>query len=200
MDAVKRLSHAERRERIVDAAMQTFARTGFRGARSRDLAQSAGVSEALIYKFFPNKRALQKAIIEHRIRQSGGGLPPGLESSAPEEVLLLIARYVFVRVDRDPSFMRLLLFSSLEGEPLAPMFFLRHVARNIDDVAGCFRAWIKRGLVRKDLDAKLAAWTFVGTLYALMMDRHIFRVRRLEDRAGDLAQKVVDLFLKGLRS
>ena len=68
---MKHLPHEERRKRIVRGAMAAFARTGFKGTRSRDLADAAGVSEALIFKHFPNKRALQKAIIEERLRQTG---------------------------------------------------------------------------------------------------------------------------------
>ncbi|MBV8881524.1 MAG: helix-turn-helix transcriptional regulator, partial [Planctomycetaceae bacterium] len=73
---MKHLTHEERRKRIVRGAMEAFARSGFRGTRSRDLAKAAGVSEALIFKHFPNKRAIQKAIIEERIRQTGEFLSP----------------------------------------------------------------------------------------------------------------------------
>ncbi|HWA81794.1 MAG TPA: helix-turn-helix domain-containing protein [Fimbriimonadaceae bacterium] len=47
---------------IVVKAMEVFARKGFEGATSRDLAAAAGVSEGLIYKYFPTKEALYQEL------------------------------------------------------------------------------------------------------------------------------------------
>ena len=197
---MKHLSHGERRKRIVRGAMEAFARTGFKGTRSRDLARSAGVSEALIFKHFPNKRAIQKAIIEERIRQTGEFLPPELRSAPLAEALTRIAARVIHLSEKDPAFMRLLFYSGLEREPLAPMFFKRRVTQNISEVAGLFRAWIRKGWVRRSLDPRLCAWSFMACLFQLMAARHIFGVKRLADRAGSLPEKVADLFLQGVRA
>src|SRR6266446_508869 len=113
---MKHLTHEERRKRIVHGAMQAFARSGFRGTRSRDLARAAGVSEALIFKHFPNKRAIQKAIIEERLRQSGAFLPRELYSAPLAEALQAVAARVIQLSERDPDFMRLLYYAGLEGE------------------------------------------------------------------------------------
>ena len=197
---MKHLTHEERRKRIVRGAMEAFARTGFKGTRSRDLARAAGVSEALIFKHFPHKRAIQKAIIEERIRQTGEFLPPEVRSAPLGEALRLIADRVIQLSERDPDFMRLLYFSGLEREPLFPMFFKRRVTRNIAEVAGLFRGWIRKGWVRRSLDPRLCAWSFMACLFQLMAARHIFGVKRLADRAGSLPEKVADLFLQGVRS
>src|SRR5689334_23586786 len=115
---MKHLSSEERRKRIVRGAMGAFAKSGFKGTRSRDLAKAAGVSEALIFKHFPNKRAIQKAILEERIRQSGVFISPEIREMSLEAALNAIAGRVFEASERDPSFMRLLYFAGLESEPL----------------------------------------------------------------------------------
>ncbi|PYM09743.1 MAG: hypothetical protein DME18_17505 [Verrucomicrobia bacterium] len=53
----QRLSAEERREAIVKAALPLFARKGFANTTTRELADAAGVSEALIYKHFPSKES-----------------------------------------------------------------------------------------------------------------------------------------------
>ncbi|MBA3685793.1 MAG: helix-turn-helix transcriptional regulator [Planctomycetes bacterium] len=53
-----RLSADERRVEILRAAERLFAEKGFHGATTRDLADAAGVSEALIFKYFPTKERL----------------------------------------------------------------------------------------------------------------------------------------------
>src|SRR5574337_501242 len=59
-----RLSAEERREQIVEVAVELFSRKGFRGTRTREIAETAGISEAMIYKHFATKRELYSAIIE----------------------------------------------------------------------------------------------------------------------------------------
>ena len=56
----------DRRQQIIEAAMQVFARKGFRGTTTRDLAAHADVNEAIIFRYFKNKEELYRAIIEHK--------------------------------------------------------------------------------------------------------------------------------------
>jgi AcrR family transcriptional regulator len=197
---MKHLTHEERRKRIVLGAMAAFAKSGFKGTRSRDLAAAAGVSEALIFKHFPNKRAIQKAIIEERIRQTGVFLSPELKRAPLEQALGAMAARILQVSERDPHFMRLLYFAGLEREPLAPMFFKRRVSSTVGEVAGLYRLWARRGWVRKSVDPKLFAWSFMGCVYQLAAARHIFGVKRVSDRAGDVASRVAALFLQGVKT
>ena len=50
------------RKRLVMAAIELFAEKGFDGTTTRELADAAGVSEALLFKHFPNKSALFIAV------------------------------------------------------------------------------------------------------------------------------------------
>jgi AcrR family transcriptional regulator len=60
-----RLSADQRKDEIVLAAMPLFAQKGFHGTTTKDIAQAAGVSEALLYKHFPSKTALFDKIKDH---------------------------------------------------------------------------------------------------------------------------------------
>jgi TetR/AcrR family transcriptional regulator, transcriptional repressor of aconitase len=57
-----RLDSEARRRRIVDAALPLFARKGFAGTTTKEIAEAAAVSEALLFKHFPTKAALYGAI------------------------------------------------------------------------------------------------------------------------------------------
>src|SRR5260370_37676134 len=52
----------ERRSAIVKSVLPLFAERGFASATSREIAEAAGVSEALIYKHFPSKESLYDEI------------------------------------------------------------------------------------------------------------------------------------------
>src|SRR5438105_15817499 len=58
-----RLKGEERRALIVEAARRVFLETGFAGARTRRIAEEAGITEALLYRFFPSKRAIYEAAV-----------------------------------------------------------------------------------------------------------------------------------------
>lgn len=60
-----RLTGPERRAQLIEAARRVFLRHGLGGARTRHIADEAGVNEALLYHHFPSKEALfEVAVLE----------------------------------------------------------------------------------------------------------------------------------------
>lgn len=57
-----RIPAGERRALIVAAARRVFSRHGYDGAKTLQIAREAGVSEALVYRHFPSKLALFRAV------------------------------------------------------------------------------------------------------------------------------------------
>src|ERR1700733_12156366 len=61
--ATVRLDSEERRKAIVTAAVPLFARNGFAGTTTKELAEAASISEALLFRHFPSKRHLYSEIL-----------------------------------------------------------------------------------------------------------------------------------------
>ncbi len=59
----RRVDKAERRNRIMDAAMRVFARSGVHQARMDDVAREARMSKGALYWYFRSKEDLLKAIL-----------------------------------------------------------------------------------------------------------------------------------------
>ena len=53
----RRLSPTVREQQIVDEAIQFFAEVGF-GGRTRELAKRIGITQPLLYRYFPTKEEL----------------------------------------------------------------------------------------------------------------------------------------------
>ncbi len=53
-----------KREQILRAAEQVFAKRGFKGATTREVAQKAGIASSLIFYYFKNKMALYEAVFQ----------------------------------------------------------------------------------------------------------------------------------------
>ena len=59
----RRMPAPLRREAILAAAEEVFARSGYHGASLDDIAQAAGISKALIYEHFASKRELHASLV-----------------------------------------------------------------------------------------------------------------------------------------
>jgi AcrR family transcriptional regulator len=58
-----------RREAILSAAEEVFARSGYHGASLDDIAQAAGISKALIYEHFTSKRELHASLVNAHVEE-----------------------------------------------------------------------------------------------------------------------------------
>lgn len=70
---------SERHTRILDAAEQVFARSGFHAATMNDVALEAGMSPGNLYRYFPSKNAIVAGIAERdrsEIAANFAGLDP----------------------------------------------------------------------------------------------------------------------------
>lgn len=63
-----RLTSDQRRIEILEAVQRQFAERGFHGTTTRHLAEAAGVSEALLFKYFPTKEKLYAEMLQHVCR------------------------------------------------------------------------------------------------------------------------------------
>ena len=99
-----RLSAGERREAILDAAMEVFSRGGYHGSSIDQIAQAAGISKALIYEHFPSKRELHGSLLEAHVGELFGRLAASAEMGGePEDRLRrgLDTFFAFVEERRD---------------------------------------------------------------------------------------------------
>ncbi|WP_296666291.1 TetR/AcrR family transcriptional regulator [Demequina sp.] len=65
------VASAERREEILDAAVEAFADKGFNGSSIRDVAGRAGLSHTGVLHHFPDKAALLEAVLDRSVRAAG---------------------------------------------------------------------------------------------------------------------------------
>jgi AcrR family transcriptional regulator len=53
----------KRREQLLEAALRRFSNEGYEAATTRSIAQEAGVTEAVLFRHFPTKRALFLTVV-----------------------------------------------------------------------------------------------------------------------------------------
>ena len=118
----------------MDAATELFALQGFRGTTTRQIADTARVNEAIIFRHFGRKEDLYRAVIERECLAGGKGTPPrkklrGRNGSRGDvgTVFATIAEEMLRRHSDDSTITRLLLFSAVESHRLSHRFFRAYV-------------------------------------------------------------------------
>ena len=106
--SANKLTGDERRAAIINAVRQIFAEKGFDGTTTRELAVAAGVSEALLFKHFPNKEALYSAMQLSCCRERDWDEMERLEALEPSaSTLVLLVQFIVSRIlvepQRDPD-------------------------------------------------------------------------------------------------
>lgn len=192
-----RASSGERQASLIAAAASLFARKGFNGTTTKEIARAAGVSEALVFKHFPTKRALYSAILAEKVTVTE--LLEAVEESAKKRddrrVFALIAGYR-IQPGVDSTLLRLLLFSALEGHELSDMFFDQHHKIFYEHLAAYIQTRIGDGAFR-NVDPLLAARAFIGMVVHHRLLHEIFGVPMHRTHEETVAT-YVELFLQGL--
>jgi len=187
----------ERRAGLIEAAASLFAADGFKGTTTKQVAKAAGVSEALLFKYFPTKRALYTAILTEKARYSElrENVEAAAENQDDERLFTLLASYR-IKKGVDPTMFRLLLFSALEGHELSDMFFRQHYSVFYDLLAKYISRRIDDGAFRP-VDPMLAARAFFGVIVHHRLLHDIFELP-IHRSYEDTVDEYVSLFLNGL--
>ncbi len=177
MRSTSKLSSEERRAAIIKAVRGVFAEKGFDGTTTRELADAAGVSEALLFKHFPHKEALYSAML---LSCCSGQDPAierlkALEPSASTLVVMLHSLFSRKIGGRSPGDndeeiqMRLMLRSLMEDGEFASIHLRRVAACWIPKIEECLKAAIAAGeAVDRGVLPSLGAWFSHHLAVALM--------------------------------
>lgn len=196
----RRLSGAERKRQITLVAAELFAKRGFRGTTTREIARKAGISEAVIYRHFAKKEDLYKAIIGLRCDDESGKsrLIKSLEGKRGRDVFTGVAEFILGEHEKDPSFMRLLTFSALETRDLAEIFIKTRALELLGFLKSHISELQGEGVYR-DVDPEIAARAFIGMVLHYGFSQEIFGLNRyFRHETSSVVDTFVDIFLEGI--
>jgi AcrR family transcriptional regulator len=167
--ATVKLSSEQRRAAIIGVAKKMFANNGFDRTTTRQLAQTAGISEALLYKHFPTKEALFLAMQQSCQYQNDPAIER-LKALEPSTSTLVVMVHYFVHkmAGREPSRdedddesmqFRLTLRSLMEDGEFARLQVRERSSCWIGKVVDCLKAAIAAGdAANGPMPADLRAW------------------------------------------
>jgi AcrR family transcriptional regulator len=186
--------------RIVEAAAQLFARHGYKGTTTRQIAQLAGVNEATVFRCFVRKAELFWAAAESRLmrlklnRELQTGMAMDLE---PEVVLPMLVEFLMEHISEDFELMRLLYVAGFEL-PGADRMFREHLGPIFDAVSAYFGRCAARGAISA-LEPTFATLGLAGAVSAHSNLRRLFAGEERSPDVQTLAPAYAQFWLNALR-
>jgi len=196
----KRMKADERRQEIIRAAMEVFARNGFGGSTTREIAENAGISEAMIYSHFRNKQDLYTAIIDEKLQESEPLYYPldAMKNKDDPRVFMTIVSNYLRRHSEDTTFLRLLLFSALEGHELASMFVAGPVRKYFEFLADYIGERIDDGAL-KPINPEITSRCLLGMVHYFVLLRQILGDETLNPiDPTEAIETIVKIFCDGI--
>jgi AcrR family transcriptional regulator len=196
-----RLAAEDRRKQLIEAAMKLFSERGFEGASTREIAEEAGINEALIFRHFSSKEELFWAVIADKLEAIGRWrqFKDQLTSTdEPRQVLIRAAKNLLERTADDRALTRLLFFSALRTGELSDRFFRTYMAGTFELLGAYIRKGVESGDFR-EVDSVVAARAFLGmVVYHYLVQEIMGGAKYKKFDAGELAEEMVGVFLDGI--
>ena len=198
------MSAEERKLQILRVAVSLFSQRGFGGTTTKEIAQAAGVSEAMVFRHYATKQELYSAILDHKAC-SGDSMNP--EQMVAEALKQKDDRAVFEQLalgalnhhEVDPEFQRLLLHSALEGHELAQMFFEKFV-RRVYELLGGYIAERQRDGAMVKVDPAIIVRSFIGMIIHHSLNNNLWDPHRrlLKISNQEAAEYFTNILLNGI--
>ena len=187
---------ADKREAILRAATQVFARNGYFNSKVADIAASAGVADGTVYLYFKSKEEILHSIFD---RSVGDAISEGRRQIAtladPREKLRRIAHLHLERLGADRDLAVVFQVELRSSTKFMEEFSAAGVAEYLGLIRTAIEEGQRAGFFRRTLDANVAAKVLFGALDE-MATNWILSKRRYKLVA--VADEVLDIFLNGV--
>lgn len=160
-----------RREQLIEVATGLFARLGYDATTTAAIAQSAGISEPVLYRHFPSKQALFVAVVQSLSERSmarwkGICDPP----DDPCEQLRQVCHNEYDALVNAPDAYRLFHGVMANGRNEVALAAIRKHFRELEQMfVAMLRAGQKQSVFRADFDPRAMVSLLVATGIGLAM-------------------------------
>jgi AcrR family transcriptional regulator len=201
-----RLDPATRRQQILDAAIEYFAEAGF-GVQTRELTRRIGVSQPLLYRYFPSKQDLVQAVFDSVFMRRWD---PSWEKLLHDQSMELRERlrqfYVlYAKATYRPEWIRIYMYAGLAEMGLNRNYLTVVRKKLLLGMCEEFRtAFVPAKLLKNappitGREVELV-WSLHGSMFYWAVRQHIFGAKPAGTTFEERTSDAVDLFLAGAQT
>ena len=168
----------ETNRRILDAAKDVFAESGFAGARIDEIALRAGVNKATIYYHIGNKKTLYTETIHGVLEKTVEKIALAIgKSSTPEEKLCCYIRTIARTIDDNPQMAPIILREMASGTHHIPDIIPMDMVQIIGMLSEILEEGVQKGVFVNTMPA-IVHLMIIGSLLFYKAGENIRRQHR----------------------
>jgi AcrR family transcriptional regulator len=159
------------RQRILDAALELVGRDGLAELSMDELAATAGVSRATLYRLFPGKAALFSGLIQaFSPWEPVADVLGALRDRDPHEVMPAIAQAIATALEGRVGLLIRMVFELSQGDPDTTEGMRHSMARGLPDLISYLTSQMQAGRLRS-MDPVLAFQLLAGPIVVHLLTR-----------------------------
>ncbi|AFY68109.1 TetR/AcrR family transcriptional regulator [Geitlerinema sp. PCC 7407] len=191
-------SETETRTRILQAAQRLFARRGYDGTTTRDLAQEAGVAEGTLFRHFANKKAILVEVATQGWVELLTDLLTELSEMGSYKAVAQVMRRRMLNFHKNADMMRVCFMEAQFHTDLRERIQQEVVDKMMDVAEAFFQTAMDRGVYRR-MDPKVIARVFLG-MFAIagFSQETIMEPDASPAAIQAMAEGLADIFLNGV--
>jgi len=184
-------------DRILTAAEAVFAKSGWHGATTREIARAAKVNEVTLFRCFGTKNKLFVAVISRFIEKQRLTLRQSvIQNASLEEVLIAFADVYYESLQGSVDFIRAML-AELPRHPKQVCSVLGEVAKPLrSEFQALLNDRQKSGEIRRGVNCEALLDAFTGMLFSSVVKP---RLMPLSYKPAEYRRVCVDLFMQGVK-
>lgn len=187
-----------RRQQIVDSALRLFALQGYAATTTKGIAEDVGVTEGLIFHYFPTKADLLRAAAGQR-RTFVGEVHALLTEAAGRPARDVLGEIVLGWIEamrHQESLVTMLLVESQSNEELGQAF-RGVVAELVETMAAYLRGRVAAGELRADLPTGTSAMLFFSSLMMFFLTNRHLEAESWRRHAVSFTAEMLDTWFRG---
>ncbi len=189
------------RDRILDAALESFAEKGFSGTSTKEIARRAKVNEVTVFRQFKSKRALFSAVITERSPVIDIAARVRFDVKAPVDELLADNVRIVLRMLRANRQLYFVVLGDAWRQPkMRIIAYEETVKKGIEMVAALMRGLMDADKIRR-MDPEIAARTLMGVVQFHFLTTEVMGGGSPgQEEEERMVRGFVSIFLNGMRT
>jgi len=191
---------SRRQQEILNAAVKVFAKKGFNGATTREIAKEAGVAEGTIFRYFKTKKDLLLNLACPLILNTLVDAMDEVAGQTDEIVLKTILKNRLSLISKNHDLVRLLFIEGQFHPEIRKQFTENIVLKAAGIMENFISGKIREG-VYKDINPQVAARMFVGMAAIFVLwNEFLYSDSGIKFDLETVTDNIVDIFLNGIKN
>lgn len=188
----------ETRDRILKAALRLFAKLGYDGTTTRDLAESAGIAEGTLFRYFPNKKAILIEVATQGWVEILTDLLTELSEMGSYKAVAQVMRRRMLNLHKNADMLKVCFMEAQFHPELRDRIQMEVIDKMTDVAEVFFQSAMDQGIYRR-MNPKVVARVFLGMFAVAGFSQDtIMGEGSSPKEMQEMAEGLADIFLNGV--